>query len=134
MLLTPHVKEFSRISGYKTEDIEARRIQAADKFARENGLHLLLKGARTVIAYGGRNKYVSTLSTSALAKAGSGDVLAGIIVSLAAQGLSLTDSAAAGCFIHAKTGLISEKEIGAFSVTADDLIKLISCAIKEITG
>ena len=134
VLLTPHVKEFSRISGYKTEDIEARRIQAADKFARENGLHLLLKGARTVIAYGGRNKYVSTLSTSALAKAGSGDVLAGIIVSLAAQGLSLTDSAAAGCLIHAKTGLIAEKEIGAFSVTADDLIKLISRAIKEITG
>ena len=132
MLLTPHVKEFSRISGLGTADIEERRIQIADKFARETGVHLLLKGARSVITYGGRNKYVSPLSTSALAKAGSGDVLAGIIVSLAAQGLSLTDSAAAGCFIHARAGLIAEKEIGAYSVTADDLIKLIAPAIKEI--
>ena len=132
VLLTPHVKEFSRISGLGTADIEERRIQIADKFARETGVHLLLKGARSVITYGGRNKYVSPLSTSALAKAGSGDVLAGIIVSLAAQGLSLTDSAAAGCFIHARAGLIAEKEIGAYSVTADDLIKLIAPAIKEI--
>ena len=134
VLLTPHTKEFSRISGYKVSDIENRRIQLADEFARKNGLHLLLKGARTVITYGGRNKYVSPVSTSALAKAGSGDVLAGIIVSLAAQGLSLTDSAAAGCFIHAQAGLLGEKEIGAFSVTADDIIKLISPAIKEIIG
>lgn len=132
VLLTPHVKEFSGISGCEIADIENRRIQAADKFARETGVHLLLKGARTVIAYGGSNKYVSPLSTSALAKAGSGDVLAGIIASLAAQGLSLTDSAAAGCFIHARAGLIAEKEIGAFSVTADDLIKLIAPSIKEI--
>lgn len=132
VLLTPHVKEFSRITGYEVNDIENRRIQLADKFACEMGVNLLLKGARTVITYGGNNKYVSPLSTSALAKAGSGDVLAGIIVSLAAQGLSLTDCAAAGCFIHARAGLIAEKETGAYSVTADDLIKLIPSAIKEI--
>lgn len=132
VLLTPHVMEFSRITGYELNDIENRRIQAADKFAREMGVHLLLKGARTVITYGGSNKYVCPLSTSALAKAGSGDVLAGVIVSLAAQGLSLTDCAAAGCFIHARAGLIAEKQIGAYSATADDLIKLIAPAIKEI--
>ena len=134
VLLTPHTKEFSRISGYEVSDIERCRIQLADKFARQNGINLLLKGARTVITYGGQNKYVSPISTSALAKGGSGDVLGGIIASLAAQGLSLTDAAAAGCFIHARAGLLGEKEIGAFSVIADDLIRLIAPAIKEIIG
>ena len=132
VLLTPHVKEFSRVSGMEISEIENRRINTADKFARANGIHLLLKGARSVIAYGGSNKYVCPLSTSALSKAGSGDVLAGIIVSLCAQGLSLTDSAATGCLIHAYAGMLGEKNIGAYSVTADDLINLIAPAIREI--
>lgn len=132
VLITPHVKEFSRISGYEIKDIEARRIQAADKFARENGVRILLKGARSVIAYGGSNKYVSLGATSALAKAGSGDVLAGIIASLCAQGMSLTDSAAAGCYIHACAGFIAEKNIGAYGCISGDLIELIPKAIKEI--
>jgi len=132
VLLTPHPKEFSRISGYDISLIESRRIQSADKFARENGIHLLLKGARTVITYGGSNKYVCPLATSALAKAGSGDILAGIIASFAAQGLSLTDAAATGCFIHAYAGMLGEKRIGAYSVTADDIINLIAPAIVEI--
>ncbi len=132
VLLTPHVKEFSRISGYTVAEIEEKRIEIADKFARETGVNLLLKGSRTVITYGGSNKYISHISTSALAKAGSGDVLAGIIVSLASQGLSLTDSAAAGCYIHARSGLLCEKEIGAYGVTADDIIRKIPAAFKEI--
>ncbi len=132
VLLTPHVKEFSRISGYNIPEIESKRIALADKFAQDMGINLLLKGARTVITYGGSNKYVSHISTSALAKAGSGDILAGIIVSLAAQGLSLTDSAAAGCYIHARAGLLCEKEIGAYGVTADDIINKIPAAIKEM--
>ncbi len=132
VLLTPHVLEFSRISGCDVKDIESRRISFADKFARENGVTLLLKGARTVIAYGGSNKYISLDATSALAKAGSGDVLGGIIASLSSQGMSLTDSAAAGCYIHTHTGLIAEKEVGARGTTADDLIKFIPQALREM--
>ena len=132
VLITPHPKEFSRISGYSTKEIEKSRIRLADNFAKENGIPILLKGARTVIAYGGTNKYVSLSSTSALAKAGSGDVLAGIIVSLAAQGLSLTDSGAAACYIHSAAGTLAEKELTAYGVTADDLINYIPYAFSQI--
>ena len=132
VLLTPHVLEFSRISGYDVKDIENRRIALADKFACENGVTLLLKGARTVIAYGGSNKYISLDATSALAKAGSGDVLGGIIASLVSSGMTPTDAAAAGCYIHTRTGFIAEKEIGARGTTADDLIKLIPQALREM--
>ena len=132
VLLTPHVKEFSRISGYSVSEIEEKRISLADKYACDMGINLLLKGARSVITYGGTNKYVSYIATSALAKAGSGDILSGIIVSFAAQGLSLTDSAAAGCYIHSSAGLLCEKEIGAYGVTPDDILSKIPFAIKKI--
>ncbi len=132
VLLTPHPKEFSRISGYSVGDIETSRISLADRFAGEYGVHLLLKGARTVITYGGSHKYISLEATSALAKAGSGDVLAGITTSLSSQGLSLTDSAVAACLIHSRAGIIAEKEIGAYGTTADDLINLIPRSIKSI--
>ncbi len=132
VLLTPHPKEFSRISGISVADIENDRIKIADDFARENGVNLLLKGARTVITYGGSNRYVSLQSTSALSKAGSGDVLSGIIVSLSAQGLSLTDSAALASFIHTSAGMLAEKEIGAYGTIASDLIELIPRSIKNI--
>ncbi len=134
ILLTPHPREFSRISGYSVTETEASRIPIADRFAKEYGINLLLKGARTVITYGGDNKYVSVISSSALSKAGSGDVLAGIIVSLCAQGHSLVDSAATACFIHTSAGIIAEREIGPYGTTADDLINLIPRAIKEITN
>ena len=134
VLLTPHPLEFSRISGLSVEECEKHRIGYADKFAREYGVSLMLKGARTVICYGGSNKYVSLISTSALAKAGSGDILAGITASIAAQGCSLTDSAAAGCYIHSLAGLIAEKEIGAYGVMADDIISLIPRAVKMVTN
>lgn len=134
ILITPHFKEFSRISGISMEEIVKKPIQAADKFAVDNGVTVLLKGARTTIAYGGSNKYVSLGATSALSKAGSGDVLGGIIVSLCAQGLPLTDSAAAGCLIHTGAGFIAERELGAYGVTADDLIKAIPYSINEIKG
>ena len=132
VLLTPHPLEFSRISGLEVGEIESRRIYYSSKFAQENSITLLLKGARSVVAYGGKNKYVSLISTSALSKAGSGDVLSGIAVSLASQGLSLTDSAAAACHIHARAGLKSEKETGAYGTVIDDIINNIPSAIKEI--
>ena len=132
VLLTPHPLEFSRISGLSVEEIEKNRINTAESFAREYGIRLLLKGARTVIAYGGSNKYVSLAATSALAKAGSGDILSGIIASLCAQGLTLTDSAAAGCCIHGNAGLLAERKIGVYGTDADDIIANIPPAIEKI--
>ena len=132
ILLTPHPKEFSRISGYSVTETENNRMEIADSFTQEYGIDLLLKGARTLITHRGEKNYISLSASSALAKAGSGDVLAGIAVSLAAQGISLTDSAVAACFIHTTAGMIAEKEIGAYGTTADDLIRLIPRSIQKI--
>lgn len=132
ILLTPHPKEFARISGRSVEDVVANRITAAREFSKEYGVSVLLKGARSVIAYGGENCYVSLNSTAALAKAGTGDVLAGITVSLAAQGLSLTDSAVAACFVHGRAGIAAEEQIGAYGTVAGDIIRIIPQIFKEL--
>ena len=132
VLLTPHPLEFSRLISTSVMEIENHRIKYADKFTHEYGVSILLKGARSLVAYGGNNKYVSLISTSALAKAAMGDLLAGIIAALAAQGLSLADSAACGCYIHACAGLLAEKEIGAHSVMSDDILTLMPRVIQNI--
>ena len=134
VILTPHPLEFSRISGIPVNEIEKDRIDVADNFAREYGVTLLLKGARSVIVYGGEHKYVSVKATSALAKAGSGDILSGVIASFCAQGISLTDSAAAACYIHTYAGMLAEREIGSYGVKADDILRMLPRAIREVTG
>ncbi len=132
VMLTPHPLEFSRITNLTVEEIEKRRIHYATRFAQSEGVSLLLKGARSIVSYGGENKYVSLFSTSALSKAGSGDVLAGIIGAFTAQGLSLTDSGVLATFIHGSAGMIAEKRIGAFGTTASDIIELIPEVIRAI--
>lgn len=132
VLLTPHPLEFSRLIKVDVREIEEFRIKYADEFTRKYGVSLLLKGARTLVAYGGTNRYISLISTSALAKAAMGDLLSGVIVSLASQGMSLTDSAAAGCYIHSYAGLLAEKSIGPHGAMCDDILSLIPEAINKL--
>lgn len=101
VILTPHPKEMSRLTGIPTEMIQADRIKIAGSFANTYNVALVLKGANTVVAVGGENDvYVNSSGNCGLAKGGSGDALAGIIASLAAQGLKLKDAAAVGVYIH----------------------------------
>lgn len=101
VILTPHPKEMSRLTGIPTEMIQADRIKAARTFANEHGVYVVLKGANTIVASPDSEKvYVNSSGNCGLAKGGSGDALAGIISSLAAQGLKLSDAASVGVYIH----------------------------------
>ena len=101
VILTPHPKEMSRLTGIPTEMIQADRVKIARNFADTYNVTLVLKGANTVVAAAGKNSvYINSSGNCGLAKGGSGDVLAGIITSFAAQGLELADAAAVGVYIH----------------------------------
>ena len=81
--------------------IQADRVKIARNFADTYNVTLVLKGANTVVAAAGKNSvYINSSGNCGLAKGGSGDVLAGIITSFAAQGLELADAAAVGVYIH----------------------------------
>lgn len=111
VILTPHPKEMSRLTGIPTEMIQADRVKTARDFANAYNVTLVLKGANTVVAAAGKNSvYINSSGNCGLAKGGSGDALAGIITSLAAQGLELIDAAAVGVYIHGHCAdLVAEK-------------------------
>ena len=100
-LLTPHAGELARLLGADPADVEARRLEHARAAAAELGATVLLKGSTTVIAPAGSGEVlVNSTGTSWLATGGTGDVLSGLAGSLLAQGLTVTDAAAAAAFLH----------------------------------
>ncbi|MDD2923298.1 MAG: NAD(P)H-hydrate dehydratase, partial [Anaerolineales bacterium] len=112
-VLTPHVGEMSVLTGLSKEKIQSNRNEVARKYAKEWGHVVVLKGAFTVIAAPDGRMTVIPVATPALARAGTGDVLAGLIVGLRAQGLGAYDAAVAGAYIHAQAGLLAADDLGA---------------------
>ncbi len=122
-VLTPHPGEMSVLTELETSEIQADRVGTAERYASEWGHVVVLKGAFTVIAAPNGRTMIIPVASPALARAGSGDVLAGLIVGLRAQGLDAFDAAAAGAWIHAQCGLMAADVLGCTaSVIAGDLV------------
>ncbi len=128
-ILTPHLGEFSRISGLSIEEISKDRIKAAKDFSEKYSVTLLLKGYNTIIA-NECDICVNTTGNSSMANGGMGDTLTGIITSLISQKYTIFDSGKIGSFLH---GYIGEKlSKKAFVVTAEDIIKNIPVYHKKL--
>lgn len=125
-ILTPHPGEMSALTGISREEIQQDRQSVALKFAREWGHVVVLKGAFTVIAAPDGRMTIIPVASPALARAGSGDALAGVIVGLRAQGLDAYDAATAGAWIHAQAGLYAADDLGSTAaVMASDIVNSI---------
>jgi ADP-dependent NAD(P)H-hydrate dehydratase / NAD(P)H-hydrate epimerase len=132
-VLTPHPGEMSFLTGLPVKEIQAERIGAARKWSKEWGHVVVLKGAFTVICSPEGECAIVPVASPALARAGSGDVLAGIIVGLRAQGVSAFHAAVAGAWIHAQAGVTAAIDIGnTCSVLAGDILERIPDVISEI--
>lgn len=103
-VFTPHPGEMARLCGISVADVQRDRVGLARAFARRHGIALALKGARTVISAPDGRVFVNATGNPAMAKGGSGDVLAGIVGSLLAQGLDVTAAAALGVHVHGAAG------------------------------
>lgn len=132
ILLTPHPGEMSRLTGKSIGEINSAREDTASEFSKEYNVSLLLKGANTVISDKRGKLYINPTGSPALSRGGSGDLLTGITVSLAAQGLSVTDSAVAGAYIHGLAGEIAEKKFTRYSATLDRITECIPKALSKI--
>jgi NAD(P)H-hydrate epimerase len=132
-ILTPHPGEMSELTGLSTTEIQANRRSIAQKYSKKWGHVVVLKGAHTIIASPDSCNTIIPIATASLARAGTGDVLAGIIVGLLAQGVDPYDSAVAGCWIHARAGLHAESSIGnSASVIAGDVLNNIAIELSEL--
>jgi NAD(P)H-hydrate epimerase len=130
-ILTPHPGEMAALCGLPVEEIQEDRVGIARKMAQKWGVVLLLKGAGSVIAGPDGRVAIIPIATSALAKAGTGDVLAGLIAGLRAQGVDAFSAAATGAWIHARAGQITAEELGTpvsvlASEVADSLLDVFS--------
>ncbi len=125
-ILTPHAGEMAALTGMEKEAIQADRINVALKYAAEWNQVVVLKGAFTVIAAPDGRATLIPIASSALAHAGTGDVLAGLIVGLRAQGVNAYDAAVAGAWIHAQAGLFAAEKLGSeASVLAGDVLDAV---------
>ena len=129
-VITPHPGEMSRLTGLSINNILNNTIQTASDFSREFGVVTLLKDARTIVASPNSQNYINVSGSSALAKAGSGDVLTGIIASFVAQGLDPFTAAKLGAFVHGKVGELAGKELSNHGVLASDLLDHIPKILK----
>ena len=125
VVLTPHPGEMARLTGDSTAHIQRNRTESARKFAVESGVHLVLKGARTVIAHPDGSVFINPTGNPAMASGGMGDVLTGIIAGLITQGYSPEYASIAGAFIHGASadGVMEEK--GPVGIMATDVMAAI---------
>jgi hydroxyethylthiazole kinase-like uncharacterized protein yjeF len=125
-ILTPHPGEMSFLTGLDKDEIQAKRVEVAETYAKKWGHVVVLKGAFTVVAEPGGQTGIIPIATPALARAGTGDVLAGLITGLRAQGMGAYPAAACGAWLHAQAGLEAANRLGSTAgVLAGDLIKEI---------
>ena len=131
VILTPHLKEFERISGYDIEDIKNNPQGLAINFANEYNVILLLKGHTTTVT-DGKTTYLVKRGCAGMATAGSGDVLSGILVGILGYNEPNVLSIAAGAYLAGLAGEIAQEELNDISIKASDTISKIPEAINEI--
>lgn len=131
-VITPHMKEMSRLTGISVEELKADRIQILKDFISRYRITCVLKDSRTLIASEEKGIRMNLTGNSAMAKAGSGDVLAGVISGWMVQGKEAEDAAELATYIHGLSGDLAKFEKGVYSVMARDLIEYISKALMKL--
>ncbi|MBN2501547.1 MAG: NAD(P)H-hydrate dehydratase [Anaerolineales bacterium] len=132
-VLTPHPGEMSVLTGESIADIQQDRLATAEHYAKHWGHVVVLKGAFTVIASPDDRTAIIPVAAPALARAGTGDVLAGIITGLRAQGVPAFAAAAIGAWLHAQAGLAAAEAVGHPAATlAGDLIPQLAKVMSDL--
>jgi ADP-dependent NAD(P)H-hydrate dehydratase / NAD(P)H-hydrate epimerase len=129
-VLTPHAGELARLLGTESSEIEAHRRASARAAAEQSGCVVVLKGDDSIVAAPGGPVAISPGATPALATAGTGDVLSGIVATLLAKGLSAFEAAAAGVLAHAHAGKLAAARHGEDHVVAGDVIEALPEALR----
>lgn len=130
-VVTPHPGELSRLINKEVDEILKAPLNLTRELSREITGVLVLKGAPTLIAHQGK-VYINPVYDSALATAGSGDVLSGIIGGLMGMGVNVPDAALLGVYIHGEAGRIAGSKLTPYSVIAGDIMANIHAVVDHI--
>ena len=130
-ILTPHPGEMARLTGRTIGEVQADRIAVAQSQAVAWEHVIVLKGAHTVVAAPGGRTAITPFANPGLATAGTGDVLAGMIVALRAQGMSAFKAAATGAYLHGLAGELARLEFGTAGMVAGDVLAHLAQAWQQ---
>jgi len=133
-ILTPHPGEMSTLTGLSVKEIQEKRLDLALHFAKEWNQIVILKGALTVVASPDGHAYISTCANPSLARAGSGDLLAGLITGFLAQGVKPVAAAQLGVWIHGNCGDLASEDVDAAAILPSDLIAQIPTSLSILRG
>ena len=133
VIITPHPGEMAMLSDQSIPFILENSRQVALSFAAENNIITVLKTERTLIADPQGNLYINTTGNCGMAKAGSGDVLTGIISGLCAQGLKGKEAAALGVYLHGRSGDIVKSKVSGYAMLPSDVLKGVEEVFVELT-
>lgn len=122
VIFTPHPGEMARLVNKTVKEVEENRLEIARTFAKDNGVFLLLKGHRSIIATPDGDEYINPLGHDALGKGGSGDVLTGLITSFLAQGAPPLNSLISASYLHARAAEEKAKTLSHYGVMPLDII------------
>jgi NAD(P)H-hydrate epimerase len=122
----------ARLAGISVDKVQSDRLSIAKRAALEWNKTIVLKGAYTIIAAPDGQSGISPIANPGLASAGTGDILAGAIAGLVAQGLSLFDAAALGVYLHGEAGEIAKTNLGDTGMVATDLLPVLPLVIKNL--
>ncbi len=131
-ILTPHPGEMARLAGKTTAEIQANRLRVAQTSAAAWGHVVVLKGAFTIVAAPDGKTVVLPFANPGLGSAGTGDVLAGAIVALRAQGVEAFRAAVAGAYLHGLAGEIVRERLGVVGMAASDVARALPEAIQSL--
>lgn len=134
LILTPHPGELARLMGCSTADIQADRFGKARAASENTGATVILKGAGTIVAGKGRPLNINMTGNPGMATGGMGDVLAGLVAGLAAQGLPPFDAARAGVYLHGRAADNVAWHSSQAGMTAGDVVDELPVAFRELTA
>lgn len=131
-IVTPHLKEMSRLTEKSITELQQDLPAAAQSFANAHHAVCVLKDARTVVGMPDQTFYVNATGNHGMATGGSGDVLSGFLAGLLAQGSSCEEAAVAGVYLHGLAGDLAAAKKGAYGMLASDLLEQLPNAIMEV--
>ncbi|MBR4759727.1 MAG: NAD(P)H-hydrate dehydratase [Lachnospiraceae bacterium] len=131
LVLTPHIKEFSRLTGESIDEILTAPIAKAEAYAARMGVILLLKGPATIVT-DGKTTYLVDRGCAGMATAGSGDVLSGVLSAVLSYGEDPLLTTAAGAYINGRAGELAQEEMGSVSMIASDTVAKIPQVIHAL--
>jgi hydroxyethylthiazole kinase-like uncharacterized protein yjeF len=134
VIVTPHPGEMARLTGLSIPDVQRARLSIARSFAESYGVHVVLKGHRTVVATPTGDAFINSTGNPGMATAGTGDVLTGVIAAWLASGQPALDAAILGVYLHGSAGDLAAARHGQIGLIATDVIDHLGLAVRALAA